>query len=123
MAVVIIGVAAPPMLLAIRDASVRRAAPIRTAQARWLAGELLEDIIADRSSSTRGYPYLVNANYPAESPVSGFPGFSRSVTIAETAANLVSAGTGYKKVTVTVSWTDERGAARALELATVVTDY
>ena len=65
--------------------------------------------LADRASIPRGYSYVVNANYAAEPSVTSFPGFSRSVSITETARDLTSAGTGYKTVVVTVS--DADGAA------------
>lgn len=122
-AIVVIAVAVPPVLLAVRESAVRRVDPVQFSRARWLASEKLEDIIADRHSATRGYTYVVTANYPAEGSVTGFTGFARSVTIAETDATLSAAGTGYKTVTVTVTWTDRRGQARSLALATVVTDY
>lgn len=122
-AIVILGVAMPPMLYAIRQAHNRRVSVALTSKARWLATEKLEDVIADRHSTTRGYGYVAGANYPAESPVSGYTGFTRSVALAETAADLTSAGTGYKKVTVTVGWTDATGTARSMAIATVLTDY
>lgn len=121
--IVILTIALPPMLWAIRDSHVRRVNPMMSSKARWLAAEKLEDIIADRHSTTRGYSYLVAGNYPAENPVSGFIGFTRSVAFAETGADLVTAGTGYKRATVTVSWTDATATARSLSLSTVVTDY
>jgi prepilin-type N-terminal cleavage/methylation domain-containing protein len=122
-ALVILAIALPAMLWAVRLAHLGRIAPVLTSRARWLATEKLEDIIADRHSAARGYGYLVAGNYAAESPVTGFPGFSRSVAFNMTGPDLVSAGTGYKKVTVTVGWTDGAGAAQALAVSTVVTDY
>ena len=95
-----------------------------TNRARFLAQEKLEDIIADRHSTTRGYAYVVNANYAAEAAVSGFTNMSRSVSITESGANLVGgSGTGYKTVTVTIGFRDGRNTARTLALSTVVTDY
>lgn len=122
-AVVILALAVPPMLWSLGEAQVQRANATLASQARWLATEKIEDIIADRHSATRDYGYVVNANYAAEATVSGFTAFSRSVSIVERAADLVSAGTGYKVVTVTVSWGDARSVSRSLTLSTVVTDY
>jgi hypothetical protein len=122
-AIVVIAVAIPPVMIAVREAAVRRVGPVQAGTARWLAGEKLEDIIADRHSTTRGYTYVIVGNYPAEGTVTGFTSFARSVAISETDATLVGAGTGYKKVTVTVTWTDYRGQARSLALSTVVTNY
>lgn len=123
MAIVIASVALPGMLWAIRDAQGRRADPVLFDRARWLAAERLEDVIADRHSATRGYSYVQNANYPVESPVGGFPGFSRSVSISETGPSLGGGGTGYKTVTVTVTYPAATGGTRSFSLATVVTEY
>lgn len=122
-AIVILTIAVPSMFWSIREAQRKRVDPVMVSRARWLASERLEDIIADRHSTTRGWSYVVNANYAAESPVSGFAGFTRSVSIAETGASLSGGGTGYKTVTVTVGFIDGKGAARTLALAAVVTDY
>lgn len=122
-AVVILATAVPAMLLAVREAHRDRVSPVLASKARWLATEKLEDVIADRHSTTRGYAYLVNGNYAAENSITGSPGFTRTIAVTETAADLVSAGTGFKKVIVTVNWTDARGGARSLAIATVLTDY
>lgn len=121
--VVMLAALIPPTLWAIRESHRQRVNPMLASRARWLATEKLEDVIADRHSTTRGYGYLVSGNYAAESSISGFPGFTRQVAFVETAANLVSSGTGYKRITVTVNWTDAAGTARSLAIATVVTDY
>ncbi len=122
-AIVILSVAIPPMLWAIRQQQHDRVSPILASRARWLASEKLEDIIADRHSTTRGYSYLTSTHYPAESSITGFAGFTRSVAFNETTANLSTAGAGFMKTTVTVGWTDPGGVARSLSLATVITDY
>lgn len=122
-ALVILAVAVPPMLWAIREQHKDRISPVLSSRARWLASEKLEDIIADRHSTTRGYAYLTASNYPAEGTVPGYPGFARAVEFRETGADLASAGTGYKRATVTVSWSDPSGSTRTLSIATVVTDY
>ncbi|MBY0312653.1 MAG: prepilin-type N-terminal cleavage/methylation domain-containing protein [Phycisphaerales bacterium] len=123
-AIVILSVAIPSMLWALRDAARRRVDPVLVNRARWLAGERLEDIIADRHSPTRGYAYVVNANYAAENPVSGFTGMQRTVSIVETGPPpSFAAGTGFKTVTVSVTFTGSNAVSRTLSLATVVTDY
>ena len=123
-AIVILSVAIPPMLWAVQNSRVERINPMMASRARWLASRKLEDVIADRHSSTRGYAYLVTGNYPAENPVAGATGFTRSVALTESGADLIPAsGTGYMTVTVTVGWTDGRGEARSLAVATVLTDY
>lgn len=122
-AVVILAAAVPATLWAIRDAAVQRLAPLQASKARWLLTEKLEDVIADRHASGRGYGYLVAANYPAESAIAGYDGFTRTTSIVETGADLASAGTGYKRVTVRVAWRDARGVSRQVDMATVLTDY
>jgi prepilin-type N-terminal cleavage/methylation domain-containing protein len=122
-AIVIMAIGLPPMLWAIRDAHMQRANPVLASRARWLAESKLEDIIADRHSTTRGYDHLIAANYPAEASITGYPGFSRSVALSETEADLTTAGTGYTRATVTVSWTDAGGDARSLAVATILTEY
>lgn len=123
-AVVVMSIAVPPMFWALRQANVQRVDPVNLSRARWLACEKLEDILADQYSTTRGYSYLLNSNYVAESPVTGFTGFTRSVSIAESGAGLVAgSGTGYKTVVVTVGYVDGKGASRTLNVSTVVAQY
>ncbi len=122
-AMIILTIAIPPMMWAIRNAHTQRVNPMMASKARWLATEKLEDIIADRHSTTRGYDYLVTGNFAAETPVSGYTGFNRTVAFAETTADLATAGTGYKRATVTVTWTDATATSRSLAVSTIVTDY
>ena len=122
-AILVIAIAFPPLFFAITDAGRTRVDPIQVSKARWLATEKIEDVIADRHSSTRGYSFIVDGNYTTENPVPGFPGFSRSVSVTETAALLSGSGSGYKVVTVTVQFTGAGASARSLSLATVLTDY
>ncbi len=122
-AVVIIGIAAPALLTAVRDATVRRASAQQQITARWLACEKLEDITADRHSATRGWSYIASGNYPAEPSVTGFTAFSRTTTIVETGVDLTTAGTGYRKVTVTVTYPDAHLGTKSISIASVLTDY
>ena len=122
-AVVILAIAIPPMLWSIREAHVGRVDAILSSRARWLATEKLEDVIADRHSTTRGYTYLTTGNYSAESPVTGFANFNRSVALTETTADLSTSGSGYMNVTVSVTWNDAMGTARTMAISTVLTDY
>jgi prepilin-type N-terminal cleavage/methylation domain-containing protein len=119
-AVVILSISVPTMLYAVRGAHLQRVNPMMASTARWLTTEKLEDIIADSHSATRGYSYVTTANYPVETSISSFPGYARSVSVTETAADLVSVGTGYKRVVVTVSWTDATSTARSLSITTVI---
>jgi prepilin-type N-terminal cleavage/methylation domain-containing protein len=122
-ALLLLAVAVPPMLWALRDAHVQRVGPMQVSTARWLAVEKLEDVIADRHAPSRGYGYLIAGNYPLEPAVPGYADFSRRVTLTETGPDLVAAGVGYMKVAVEVSWTDATGTPRSQTVSTVVTEY
>ena len=76
--IVILAVAVPPIMWAISEAEAERVTPVMASRARWLAVEKLEDVIADRHSTTRGWSYLIPGNYAAETPVTGFTGMNRS---------------------------------------------
>ena len=123
MVIVVLAVAFPPMLWSIRRGHAARVTPARFSIARWLAINKMEDIIADRACATRGYAYLAASHYPSESAITGFPGFTRSVAFAETGPDLVSAGAGYMKVTVTVTFADGMGNTRSHHLSSIQTDY
>ena len=122
-AVVMLAIAIGPIVWAISEAHVQRIDPVMASRARWLASEKIEDILADCNSTTRGYDFLATASYPLEASVSGFPAFGRSVSISETGPDLVSAGTGYKKVQVDITWQDARDQTRTFSLASVMTEY
>ncbi|MFZ5861703.1 MAG: type IV pilus modification PilV family protein [Nitrospirota bacterium] len=96
------------------------ATPVLTQQAAALAQEKFEQIFADRLDQTtpRGFTYATTpGNYPAENPIAGVTGFSRSVAITcVTTADLNAVGsapgpscaasdgrTDYARVTVTVT--------------------
>lgn len=122
-AIVILSVAMPALLWTVNEAHVQRVNPVLISKARWLAVERLEDIIADRNSTTRGYDHLVIGNYPTENQVADFEQFSRSVALQETEADLATPGNGYMTATVNVSWTDAGAATRSLSISTVLTEY
>lgn len=126
-ALVVLTVAIPPMLWAVREAQIQRINPMLASKARWLAAGKLEDIVADRHSESgdRGWDYLDESNYPDESKgdIVDNPQFSRTVALTETGVDLQTAGTGYMNVTVTVGWDDGYGNARALAVSTVLTEY
>jgi prepilin-type N-terminal cleavage/methylation domain-containing protein len=71
-----------------------------------LVQEKAEQILADRRNAARGFAWIVAANYPAETPISGFAAFDRSVTISDIATSppcpVTTAGT-CRQVVVRVS--------------------
>ena len=129
-AIVILAVAVPPMLWAVTESQRMRMNPMMASKARWLAVEKLEDIIADRhSTNLRGYAWVVGGgDYVVENPgdITGYAGFSRSVALLETKADLSTtspAPLGYLTVTVTVGWVDAKGNNMTMDISTVLTDY
>jgi type II secretory pathway pseudopilin PulG len=124
-AVVIIATAMPPMMWALRQAQKQRVNAVLASRARWLTCEKLEDVIADRHSTTRGYAYLVSGNYPAEAAVTGYTQFGRTVALQETAHDLTTAtaGGGFMKITVSTTYSDASGTSRTVALTSYVTNY
>ncbi len=129
-AIVILAVAVPPMLWAVTESQRMRMNPMMASKARWLAVERIEDVIADRNSTTlKGYNWVVNLNdYVVENPgdITGYPGFSRQVALLETKADLSTTAPpplGYLTVTVTVGWVNAKGNNQTLDISTVLTEY
>lgn len=104
-AIVILSVALPTLLSTFAEASHQSIKPYQQSIASMLAIERMEEIVARRYRGTDGYGAVTTANFPAESPVSGFSGFSRTVSVSYVNADLSAAGSdqGYKRVTVDVS--------------------
>jgi len=121
--IVVLAIAVPATLRAIGEAHRQRVDPVQADVAHWLAIERLEEIIADRHSPSRGWDYLLAANYPDEPAVDGFETFSRKVTLSETGVDLQTAGAGFMTVRVEVTWMSVSGAARTLAVETVLTEY
>lgn len=117
--VVVLAVAVPGMAWGLSGAARQRTDIVMINRARWLAVERLEQIVADRANPTRGYTFLTAANYPAETAIAGFPAFARSVSFTDTDATLAAPGSGYRRATVTVTWS----GGRTLSLSTVLVDH
>ena len=122
-ALVVLSIAMPPMLWAMRDAQVKQVNTVMASHAMWLAREKLDDIAADRHSLSRGYKYLNTRNYPAELPIANDPAYTRTVSFNETRADLVKPGKGFMTASVTVAWTDATDEDRSVRVRTVLTDY
>lgn len=106
MVLVILSIALPPLMASFADNSVQTIHPAYATVATFLAIERMEEIVARRYRGTDGYTAVSNANFPPETPVTGFPVFNRTVGISFVNASLAPVGSdqGYKKVVVTVSW-------------------
>lgn len=96
----------------------------QTASAAFLAQERLEQIVQDKEY--QGFDTIISANYPASEDLTaqGFGGFTRTVSILEVNANDLTSpapppGSGYKRITVTVSVTGGEGVT----LETLLTEW
>ncbi len=98
--IVIAAIAVLPLSMLFANASIRSGDARNATVAAQLAQTKMEEITADKNSPTRGFTYIVGANYPAESPVVAFPGYSRSVAIAP---DSTYDGVAFRTVSVTVT--------------------
>ncbi len=115
-AIVLLGITVPPVLHFFAESLQKSLRPERQTQASFLAAEKMEEIVADRHSTDRGYEYLKNAHYPEEELENGF---SRTVSCTEVSSSDLSTsddGSGYLKVVVTVQPGDETGGAQLTHL-------
>ncbi|HPF39903.1 MAG TPA: hypothetical protein P5081_02010 [Phycisphaerae bacterium] len=119
-AIVILSIALPGLISAFAEASHQSIRPYQQSIASMLAVERMEEIIARRCRGTDGYDAVTTANFPAESPVSGFPAFSRTVSVSyvDSALNAAGSDQGYKLVTVKVS-----GAGAEIDIERVFADF
>ncbi len=122
MAIVILGVAMPPLLSAFAEASNQSIWPANAAVASFLTTERMEEIVARRCRANDGYDAVTTANYPNEPTISSFPGFSRTVTVTFTdaALNTVGSDQGYKLVRVSTAW---NGGAQEIIIERVFADF
>lgn len=73
-----------------------------------LAQEKIETILGDKDAPSRGFTYIVSGNYAAESPVAGFTGYNRTVTIdADSTYNTIT----FRNVKVAVTTPDGQTCA------------
>ncbi|MBX7149266.1 prepilin-type N-terminal cleavage/methylation domain-containing protein [bacterium] len=75
-----------------------------------LANEKLQMIIADKTFV--GYSSITQNNYQQETLSGSYRGFTRSTSVTEVSSSDLStpqAGSGYKKVEVTVRWGNDTG--------------
>jgi prepilin-type N-terminal cleavage/methylation domain-containing protein len=111
-AVVLLGIAVPPILAFLAQSGVKGVFPERQTAAYFLAVEKLETIIADRHSPNRGYAYLTTANYPAETLSDGYTRTVAFQEVAPTSLASAQSGSGYLRITVTVSYANPTGSYR-----------
>jgi Tfp pilus assembly protein PilV len=98
---VIAAIAVLPLGMLFANSSIRSSEAHNATVMAQLAQAKMEEIAADKNSPSRGFTYLVGANYAAENPVPGFTGYSRSVGFAP---DSVYDGVTFRTVSVTVSY-------------------
>ena len=98
--IVIAAVAVLPLSMLFANTSIHSSDARNATTAAQLAQAKMEELTADKNSPARGFSYLVAANYPAESPVTAFPGYSRAVSFGpDSTYDSVT----FRTVTVTVT--------------------
>ena len=98
---VIAAIAVLPLGMLFANSSIRSSEAHNATVMAELAQSKMEEIAADKNSPSRGFTYLVAGNYPAESPVTGFTGYGRSVFFAP---DSVYDGVTFRTVSVTVTY-------------------
>lgn len=139
---VVLAIAVPPASMMLADAGRARRDAVMMARATWLATGVLEHVLADVNSPAAGLgfdalddsaTYLDDATtglYARLDSMMSFYdalGLSATVTIGPL-ADASGAVTGdadqdlFRTITVNVSWTDSKGEARTLALASQATE-
>lgn len=113
---VIAAVAVLPLGMLFANTSIRSGEARNAMVAAELAQAKMEEIAADKNSPARGFSYLTASHYPEESPVTAFPGYSRSVAFAP---DSVFDGVTFRTVSVTVTC----GTSPPVTLTTWFTSY
>ena len=101
--VVIAAVAVLPLSMLFANTSIRWGDARNATVAAQLAQTKMEEIAADKSCPTRGFDFLIGANYPPERLVPAFSGYVRSVSIGP---DSTYDGVRFRAVSVTVSCTN-----------------
>jgi len=98
--IVIAGIAILPLSMLFANSSIHSSDARNATLAAQLAQAKMEELTADKNSPARGFSYLVTGNYPAESPVAAFAGYSRSVSFS---VDSTYDGVTFRTVSVTVT--------------------
>ena len=128
MTLVVLSIAAVGVLSVFTVGMQGSSNPLLINQAIVLAQDRMETIVGDRENALRGFAYIQPANYAAESPVTGFPNFNRSVSIICVNSATLNTDNGqappcttsnYAHVTVRVT----HATFGSIALDTIVTNY
>ena len=98
--ILILGIALLPLVTQMMQSTTHCFDGQTVSTASFLARERLEQILGDENAPAIGYAGIVAARYPDESPVAGFPGYQRQVTISP---DSVYSGRAFKAFRVPVA--------------------
>jgi hypothetical protein len=108
MLLVILAVGVPPLIVIGNQVLQQMHQSSYVTVATALAQEKIETILGDKDAPSRGFGYIISGNYPAESPVTGFTGYNRTVTIdADSTYNTIT----FRNVKVAVTTPDGQTCA------------
>ncbi|MCK4342223.1 MAG: prepilin-type N-terminal cleavage/methylation domain-containing protein [Phycisphaerae bacterium] len=105
-AIVIVGLAAPPLLFQIANGVRQQEAVLIQQNLVQLASERMWEIFTDHANPTRSYDYITAAAYPDETAPRALEGYQRQTEVREVSpADYVSpqAGSGIKRFRITVT--------------------
>lgn len=105
LSVVILGIGFLTTMMLIENISISAINSDRNIVSAQLANEKLETILADKKF--RGFSYVDNSHYPAESLTGPYAGYKRKVFVSEVQSGDLFTpmpGSGIKRVLVTVFW-------------------
>ena len=119
---VVLGVGLLAGLMVFENASANTLYSDFTTVATQTANEKLEEIMADKESS--GYASITESNYPDEDLTTPYA-LTRDISIYEVSSsnlNTPSAGSGLKRVEVSVCW-DDCSSSHSVTVSTLLADY
>ena len=105
-AIVILGLAIPPLVIQVGTGVRQQAAALVQRNQTQLAAERMWEISADHANPTRGYAYITDAAYPAETAPRVLAGYTRQTTIIEvspTDYGTPQVGSGIKRFRIVVT--------------------
>ena len=110
------------MYVSTKNASINSVDSDYTTIATNLANEKIEEILAIKSMQEEGFEYIDEANFSSETLSGVFAPFTRTVSVVEVSASDLSTeeeDSGLKKVTVTVTWDNNK----TVSLITLLANY
>ena len=104
--IVILGLAVPPLTSQLASAVKQQETFLVQQNLNRLASERMWEVFADHTNPTRGFAYIVDTAYPAETDPDSLSGYTRATTILEVdPADYVTPqpGSGVKRFRIVVT--------------------